>query len=96
MATKKGYNKRFKIGEYAIGGIIQVDIHGKIILISALDWFTKEIVTSGSHLTNIINSRFAIHDFLNELTSSYYADKILTWIESKVKLGNEFDIDTLL
>ena len=96
MATKKGYNKRFKIGESAIGGIIQVDIHGKIILISALDWFTKKIVTSGSHLTNQINSPYTIFNFLCELTSTYHANKILDWIKSKVKLGNEFDVDTLL
>ena len=89
-------NKRFRIGEYAVGGIIQVDIHGKIILISALDWFTKDIIMSGTTLANDVNAIYRLKNFLNELTSSYYADKIFEWIKTKVKLGNEFDVDTLL
>ena len=80
--------KQFKIGEYAIGGIIKVskikvkDKHfTDHVMIEALDYNTKEVV---------ISSRFfdwgdeAMSNFLNELTSSYYADKILDYIKTKL------------
>jgi len=79
--------KTFKIGEYAIGGIITVRIIDTIVGINALDWNTKKVV---------MNNTFQVHDFhgcnyseidnyLNELTSSYYADRILNWIKLNVK-----------
>lgn len=77
--------KTFKIGEYAIGGKIKVKITGKIIQIEALDYYTNEIVQSGSTLITESDARRKIDLFLNELTSSYYADKILEWIETKIK-----------
>jgi hypothetical protein len=80
--------KQFKIGEYAVGGIIKVskikikDEHfTDHVMIEALDYTTKKVVVS---------SRFfdwgdeAMSNFLNELTSSYYADKILDFIKNKL------------
>jgi len=78
--------KTFKIGEYAIGGKINVKIAGKVILISAHDWTTNKVVSSGSTQIDQSNSRSQIDNYLNELTSSYYAEKILNWIISKVNL----------
>ena len=74
MATKS-----FKIGEYAIGGIIKVDISNTTIHIKALDWNTKAEVMS-NHFPNYDNPYWDMHEFLNELTSSYYADKVLEYI----------------
>jgi hypothetical protein len=80
--------KQFKIGEYAVGGIIKVSkvkIKDKIfpdhIVIEALDWNTKEV---------IISRRFfdwgeeAMSNHLNDLTSCYYAGKILDYIKNKL------------
>ena len=79
MATKQ-----FKIGECAIGGIIKVDINGKLIQIKALDYYSKEQVSSGSGLTNEIGSKSKIQWYLEDLTTVFYADKVMKWIETKV------------
>ncbi len=83
--------KTFKIGEYAVGGIIKVKINGKIIQIEALDWFTKEVIQTGSTIISERDVRRKINLFLNELTSSYYTGKIMEWIESKIEFKTEFD-----
>jgi len=79
--------KQFKIGEYAIGGIISVDITGKVIQVKALDYFTKEVVSSGTELSTDEGSRWKLDEYLNDLTSYYHAEKILEWIESKITLN---------
>lgn len=70
--------KEFKIGEYAVGGIIKVTIT-RVLKIEALDYNTKKLVESH---TLDKDDNMAIDDCLNELTSSYYADKVLTWIKA--------------
>jgi hypothetical protein len=79
--------KQFKIGEYAIGGIISVDITGKVIQVKALDYFTKKVVSSGTELSTDEGSRRKLDEYLNDLTSYYHAEKILEWIESKITLN---------
>lgn len=81
MATKS-----FKIGECAVGGIIKVTITGKVIQIEALDYFSKKQVMSGTTISNEEGSRRKIDIFLNELTTSYYAGKVMEYIESNIKL----------
>ena len=71
--------KQFKIGEYAIGGIIKVNSDKQNIKISALDWTSKNELISN---TFKINDEYGIDDFLHELTSSYYADKIINYIKN--------------
>ena len=34
--------KQFKIGEYAVGGIIEITIIQNLVTIKALDYYTKE------------------------------------------------------
>jgi hypothetical protein len=76
--------KMFKIGEYAIGGIIKVDIIknsdvvGGEVAISALDWNTKQPV-QGSRF--VATNTMSIDNYLNELTSSYFAGKVMEWIQ---------------
>jgi hypothetical protein len=77
--------KQFKIGERAVGGIIAVEITGKVIQIKALDYYSKEEVSSGSGMSDERNVQWKLDSYLNDLTTSYYADKIMTWIKSKVK-----------
>lgn len=74
--------KQFKIGEYAVGGIIKVDIIGDNIWIDALDYDTKRpvpFVREGFKLRDRMN----VDELLHKLTSSYYADKILNYIYQK-------------
>jgi len=80
--------KSFKIGEYAVGGIIQVELKGKMLSVKALDYNSKREVQSGSILTDEYNAYWKTMNYLNELTSSYYADKIMKFIESKTELNN--------
>ncbi len=80
------HTKFFKIGEYAVGGIIHVSIKGKVIRIAAADWHTSKEIMSGTVLSTDGDAVRKLTNFLNELTSSYYADKVLDWIKSKVEL----------
>jgi len=80
--------KSFKIGEYAVGGIIKVDIKGKLLSIKALDYNSKREVQSGSILTDEYDAYWKTMNYLNELTSSYYADKIMDFVKSKTQLNN--------
>jgi len=79
--------KEFKIGEYAVGGIIRVEVKGKVIIIKALDYNTKEMLRAGSITTDTQGVESQITEYLEELTSYYYAEKIMDWIKSKVDLN---------
>jgi len=94
MATKT-----WKIGEYCKGGIITAETTAKRITIIGKDWDfskgsnrgsdqsgAKEWTRESVNLTDR-NARIVLDDFLNDLTTSYYAGEILDWIESKTKLS---------
>ena len=73
--------KTFKIGEYAVGGIITADIKSDgALTIQALEYTSKAFVKGRTFLTF---NHFNVVMYLNDLTSSYYADTIMEWIESK-------------
>lgn len=76
--------KIFKIGEVAVGGIIRVDINSESVTIKALDWETNDVVKYGRCYLDQEDAEDLIDDFLYEITSSYWADKILTYIKTKV------------
>jgi hypothetical protein len=75
MATKT-----FKIGEYAIGGKIQVKIDPSTIRVAALDYSTGNTVLEQT-FSNTDNSFWPLKEYLWELTSSYYTDLIMDHIE---------------
>ena len=83
MATKS-----FKIGEYAVGGIIKVTTSNTQVTIQALDYFSKNVV---SELTFTLGDEpyWKMKDYLNELTSSYYADKVMTYIETTSNIQHQ-------
>jgi hypothetical protein len=93
MATKT-----FKIGEYAKGGVITVEVHGKVIIVIGKEWDfstgsrrssdqskAEEFTRATAEATDP-DVRRKLEMFLNDLTTSYYTDQIMKWIESKVKL----------
>lgn len=76
--------KTFKIGEYAVGGIIQVCTTSDTINIDALDWTTKEKLVGREFQVKTLDVDYDIINYLNELTSSYYADKVMDFIKENV------------
>lgn len=90
MATKT-----FKIGEYAKGGVITVEIKGKVIIVIGKDWDfstgsrkssdqsnAKEF-TRGTVESTDPDAYFKLYDFLGNLTTHYYTEQIIEWISSK-------------
>lgn len=95
--------KTWKIGEYCKGGVITAEINGNVINIIAKDWDTSAGYTKKSNQSNAKefdrqtvlatdqNAQRKMMDFLEDLTTFYYASEVLDWIKSKVKLASEFD-----
>ena len=90
-------SKTFKIGEYCKGGIITVEINGKYINIIAKEWDFSAGSNKGSNQSNAkefdrltveADSMTDIYrkmmDFLEDLTSYYYAGEVMKFIESKI------------
>lgn len=93
MATKT-----WKIGEYMKGGVLTVETKGKKITIIGKDWDTSVGYNKGSNQSNAkeftrtqinaeeSNAEREIMDFLEDLTTHYYASEVCDWIKSKVTL----------
>lgn len=81
-------SKQFKIGEYAIGGIIKVTTNLTTITIQALDYNSKNEVMSQTFDLDDSNY-WNIKDYLSELTSSYYEDKVMKYIEETTNLQHQ-------
>jgi hypothetical protein len=94
--------KTFKIGEYAKGGVITAEVNGKVITVIGKEWDTstgykkssnqsnaKEF-TRGTVLANEQDAEWKLSNFLCDLTTSYYADEVVKWVKTKVKLEPEF------
>lgn len=80
--------RTFRIGEYAVGGIIRVRINLESIFIQTLDYDTEEEVTRNSFPLND-ESYWLINDRLHELTSSFYAERIMKFIEENAEIHSE-------
>ena len=81
--------KTFKIGECCRGGIILVIIGKKDIAIKALDWNTKKVVLEDlfpikSPEYYDYNAEQSMDNFLNQLSTCYFADKVLKYIKENV------------
>jgi len=93
MATKT-----FKIGERCRGGIIQAIATKDTVTIIGKDWDHSAGSRKSSNQTNAKewtrlevntsdqNARRELDNFLNDLTSSYYSDEVLKWVETKTEL----------
>lgn len=90
--------KTWKLGEYCISGIITIEIKNDIISIIGKEWdFSKgsnkssdqsnaKEFTRGTISINDYDVHNKLEAFLNHLTTSYYADEIIKWIQSKTEL----------
>lgn len=93
MATKT-----WKLGEVCRGGVITIETTKTQVKVIAKEWDTSKGFNKGSDQSqakewnrlevNIAekDSRSKIDWFLSDLTTSYWADEILKWIETKVDL----------
>jgi hypothetical protein len=93
MATKT-----WKLGEVCRGGVITIETTKTQVKVIAKEWDTSKGFSKGSDQSqakewnrlevNIAekDSRSKIDWFLSDLTTSYWTDEILKWIETKVDL----------
>jgi hypothetical protein len=72
--------KTFKIGEYAMGGIIRVSTkpHG-VFSVECIDWDTKEVIQ-----WRYVHGFDELFKFLECLTTFYFADKIVAHFKKKL------------
>lgn len=75
----KHLQNKWRIGEYAIGGVIEVTILEKVIRIACRDFNSNAIVNTESF---DLFDKDGIGDYLHKVTSSYYACQIIDWITS--------------
>ena len=93
MATKT-----FKLGEWAKGGIITVNVNGSSITVIGKDWDFSTGSRKSSDQSNaqeFTRKKFdansdkvvrELNEYIGDLTTSYYTGQIIEWIETKVKL----------
>ncbi len=96
MATKT-----FKIGEYCKGGVITAQVKKNVISIIAKDWDFSAGSCRGDSQKNaeefdrfeipadigIYNRYYKMREYLVDLTTSYYADKVIEWVEANLNLN---------
>ncbi len=94
MAKK---TKTFKIGEYCKGGIITAEVTDKQVTVIGKEWDYSKGSNKGSDQSNAkefdrctvsvddSNGAREISNFLNDLTSSYYAEQVMDWLEANSK-----------
>jgi hypothetical protein len=72
--------KTWKIGEYAVGGIIEamVNSEGNMVGIRNAEYKTGATISKQLFRWPLDKSRLEM--YLNDLTTSYYADKIIQWL----------------
>lgn len=76
--------KTFNIGEYAIGGRIKVTLTKSVLQIQALDWATRSVVRQQTFQVDCDQGITDATWFLGDLTTSYYADQIISFVKSKM------------
>lgn len=74
--------RHFKIEDYSIGGIIKVSITNAMITIQVLDKDTKKVLLTNPFVMTEI-SYWNMRTFLNQITTSHYAEEIMNHIEDK-------------
>ena len=97
MATKT-----FKIGEYAKGGVITIETTKTQVRVIAKEWDFSKGSNKGSDQSGAkewnrleislsdSDAERKVDDFLQDLTTSYYAGEVLDWIKTKVTFKNNW------
>jgi hypothetical protein len=94
--------KTFKIGEVCRGGVITAETTAKTVTIISKQWDTtggysraasQENAKELDRLEVNVSDEQAyrkLYNYLDDLSTSYWADKILEWVKSKSKLDKKF------
>ncbi len=94
MAKK---TKTFKIGEYCKGGVITAEVTDKQVTVIGKEWDYSKGSNKGSDQSNAkefdrctvniedSNAHRQISEFLNDLTTSYYSEQVMDWLEANSK-----------
>lgn len=72
--------KTFKIGEYCKGGVITARVKGNLVTFTGADQSKAIDATEG-------NAYSKAEDFLCDLTSYYYSEQVIKWVETIVRLN---------
>lgn len=87
--TNNSMTKTFKIGEYAVGGIIKAQVkvrRGRLmVFLSCLDWNTKEMVSALEVQANMSHTDRYVEEYLEDNTTPYWADKVKSWVDQAVE-----------
>lgn len=95
-------SKTFKIGEYCKGGIIQAIATDDKVTIIGKDWDFSAGSNKGSDQskakewtrlevsTQDSRAKREVMEFLEDLTTYYYATQVMEWIESKTTFKSSF------
>ena len=67
--------KTFKIRKYCMVGIIKADNKKGVMHIQVLDWNTKEVLHDWK-----CTDQMEAYEYLTEVTTYYYADKVLNYL----------------
>lgn len=93
--------KTFKIGEYCKGGIITVEIKKNIVTVIGKEWDYSKGSNKGSDQSGAkefcrlevdveqMDSERTLSEFLHDLTTSYYTDEVMKYVESNFKLNRK-------
>ena len=72
--------KTWKIGGLAVGGIIRVSTKPRgVFSVECIEWDTKKVIQ-----WRYVHGYDELTNFLEELTTSYYADKIVSHFKTKL------------
>jgi hypothetical protein len=92
------YTKTWNIGERCMGGVITVNVYGKIIHVVNRQWdFTKgtkhssdqrksPILQTGTTESTDPDAHRKLYNYISYLANDYWAEQIITWINKKVTL----------
>lgn len=87
-------SKTWAIGEYCKNGVISVEVHSTYVKIINREWDNSKGTTRDSDQSNakVVEQRIyplnlpnifqRITQFLEDLTTPYYADKIVKWLQT--------------
>jgi len=81
MATKT-----FKIGEWCIGGVLTVQLGLEHATVINKKWGSLSEIDRIQVVKGDSGAIAQLDDYLNDKTSSYYADKVIKYITSKIDL----------
>lgn len=73
--------KTFKIGEYAIGGVIKAEKKDGVYIVNVLNQFSNETI-----MQNSSRDISCVQSFLYDVTTDYYTDKIIKYLKHDCEL----------